>query len=134
MTAEESSAQLSCAIVTVNRYWQFARTGQHPFGGGPPFDTVHAILNAGPERLIPDDRIPRRFAEPIESILSKDFTKWPSASESDAEAGRDAAWVPSRTARSGASATPGFGLGAALAVILIGAVAAWMKIVAGYRS
>jgi serine/threonine protein kinase len=56
-------------------------TGRHPFRGDSPFETVHAILTGEPERLISDDRVPRLFVDLIASMLSKDPSVRPSASE-----------------------------------------------------
>lgn len=102
-------------------------TGRHPFPGNSPFETVHAILNDEPERLIPGGHIPGAFGKLVESMLSKDQSMRPSANDVAASLGemrrraegevhkaeRPQRWIL---------------VWAALAIVFIGGAAAWMKL------
>jgi eukaryotic-like serine/threonine-protein kinase len=102
-------------------------TGRHPFSAGSPFDTVHAILHGEPERLSPGDRIPRPFAELVESMLSKNASDRPPANEVARRLGemrRGLAVEPRKAKPLYRRAL----VWAALAIVLVGAPVAWMKL------
>jgi eukaryotic-like serine/threonine-protein kinase len=102
-------------------------TGRHPFAAGSPFDTVYAILHGEPERLGPGDRIPRPFAELVESMLSKNPSDRPSANEVARTLGemRRGVAVETRKATFPYQRTV---IWAALAIALVGVGVAWMKL------
>ena len=101
-------------------------TGRHPFPGDSPFETVHAILNGEPERFRSDDRIPRRFAELVESMLSKSPSDRPSASAvmRGLEEMQRGLMEP-RQAERPRRRLLAWG---ALAIVLVGAAGVWMKL------
>ncbi|HMJ63458.1 MAG TPA: protein kinase, partial [Bryobacteraceae bacterium] len=105
--------------------------GRHPFPGDSPFEAVHAILHDQPERLSPDDRIPRPFAELIESMLSKSPSDRPSANEVARRLGemrRGVAVEPRHVERPYRPWLRGAFVWAVLAIVLVGGAVAWMKL------
>lgn len=101
--------------------------GRHAFPAVSPFETVHAILNSEPEKLIPGNRIPEPFAALVESMLSKDPSQRPSANDVAQRLGemhRRAEVNPHNVKRPQRWTLTW----TALAVALIGAAAAWMTL------
>lgn len=106
-------------------------TGRHAFRGDSPLETVHAILNGEPERLIPGDRIPGSFATLVESMLSKDPSQRPSADDVARRLGeirRGVEAEPYKPEHPQQRAWTWTGAWAALLFVFIGTAAIWMKL------